>query len=489
MRKTAASLAAALLCAALSLPCMAGESEDAAARLEKQAGDFLEGLVGPGRSRVFVTVEGEVSEVRTQSEVVTPIRKPEDMANEKLPGYAALTGQPGDLQFLQKDVESSSRRPAFNVRRINVSVVLDSSVPDALANDVRRLLPDLLRLKAERDDDLSVLRADLLPPWKAMAYTPDGIRLGLQVGAALVCVLFLAFAFYGTALRVTRTFVSEVAALRSQPAQETAVAVRAVGAQPLDVEGEIMPGSAPTLAELGFAPAAGGGGAAPALGRRFDFLTARPSDEAARLLSDETPEDLSLLFCHLSDTSPEVAGRLFESMPSPRQALVAGALARLTQADPRKVEELEDRLRARFESGVEGSRKLGSLLSRVPPETREEVLGGLFTGDPDAAREVERAVTPFEAIFPLERRDLRRLISAVPQEVWGVALRSAPAEFTQKVLAELPAASRAALTAVLEQPQPKNKVLEARSRILAEASALASRGLIALGEAGAAELL
>lgn len=486
MRPVRAFLAVCAL-AALAGQAVAGPSDDVAARMERQATEFLDGLLGQGRARVFITVEGESTEVQTQSEVVTPVQKPPGTEGDKLPGYAAIEGLKQDLQFVQKDVEQSSRHPGFKVKRILVSVVLDSSVPEAQANEVKALLPRLLRLNEnDRDDDMAVLKANLLPSWKSMALTGDGAKLGVQLAVAFVCVLLLALTIYGTSVRVVRTFVAELAALRASkaPPLPTGFAPEPQGG---DRVGELMPGGAPSMAELGLEPP--GAQRLQALGRSFDFIVERPPTEAGRLLSAESPEDLALLFCQLSEGAPDVAGRLFEALPAALQTQAATALAKLTEADPRRVEELEDRLRTRFEAGVEGTRRLGSLLSRLPPSARDEVMGGLFTDDPDAAREVERSMLPFEALANLEKRDLRRLMAVVPQEVWGQALRGAAPEFTQKVLGELPAASRAMLEDALKNPQPREKVVAARGKILAEARALAGRGAIVLGGEGAAELI
>lgn len=472
----------------LAGPAFAGPSDDVAARMERQATEFLEGLLGQGRARVFITVEGESTEVQTQSEVVTPVQKPPGTEGDKLPGYAAIEGLKQDLQFVQKDVEQSSRRPGFKVKRILVSVVLDASVPEAQANEVKALLPRLLRLnEGDRDDDMAVLKANLLPSWKSMAMTGDGAKLGVQLAVALACVLLLAMTIYGTSVRVVRTFVAELAALRASKAPAAPASGFGPEPQGADRVGELMPGASPSMAELGLEPP--GAQRLQALGRSFDFIVERPPTEAGRLLAAESPEDLALLFCQLSEGAPDVAGRLFEALPAALQTQAATALAKLTEADPRRVEELEDRLRTRFEAGVEGTRRLGSLLSRLPPSARDEVMGGLFTDDPDAAREVERSMLPFEALANLEKRDLRRLMAVVPQDVWGQALRGAAPEFTQKVLGELPAASRAMLEDALKNPQPREKVVAARGKILAEARALAGRGAIVLGGEGSAELI
>ncbi|MBI3298918.1 MAG: hypothetical protein HYZ75_12180 [Elusimicrobia bacterium] len=488
--RTAALLAAVAILGHGAPAYAAAESDEAAARMERQARDFLDGLLGPGRARVFVTVQGEISEVQTQSEVVTPVLKPPSLAGDKLPGYAAIADDKSEIQFVQKDVERSTRHPGLQIKRVNVTVVIDSKVTAAQENAVRRLLPDLLRLAAEREDDLTVLRADLMPAWKALAFTSEGVRLGALLAGGLFGGLLLASIVVLAGLRGVRILLRElgtIASSRFERIPQTSVQGGAASGPERPME--LLGGGLPSLADLGADPSLAAGGRLPALGRRFDFLIEREPQEAARRLASENADELALLFSQISESAPDAAGRLFESLPPPLQTSVAAALARLSEADPRKVDDLEERLRARFESGIEGPRRLGALLSRVPPETREEVLGGLISGDPDAARDVESALFPFEALAGLERRDLRRLITAVPQEVWGLALRGTTADLSDKILAEFPLEVKAVVGSVLRQPQSRDKVMAARGRILAEARAMSERGLIVLGGEGAASLI
>src|SRR5437016_2489726 len=88
-----------LLGGAWARPSWASPEESAMAdRLAAQATEFLDQLLGAGKSRVIISVQGETSEVRSETETTTPIaQKPpapkSDAAEESspaqmLPGYS-----------------------------------------------------------------------------------------------------------------------------------------------------------------------------------------------------------------------------------------------------------------------------------------------------------------------------------------------------------------------------------------------------------------
>jgi flagellar motor switch protein FliG len=69
----------------------------------------------------------------------------------------------------------------------------------------------------------------------------------------------------------------------------------------------------------------------------------------------------------------------------------------------------------------------------------------------------------------------------VAYEVWGPALRGAPAELIDRVLADLPEGPRQMVRDLAATPQPREKINEARSKILDALSAFAAKGEVDLG--------
>lgn len=478
-------------CAAAPARASSLEEMEVAQKLSREATEFMDQLLGPGRARVLLTVEGESSEVHTESEVVTPVRvplpqaAPLDSGGGELPGYAARDpappGERKEEEYLQKDRERSARRRSFQISRLRVAVVLDQGLSDDQVNTVRRVLPGFLRMDEGRGDEMSVLRAPLRSPWRKFWSDPAVMRLLLVLLGAAGLVLLAGFLGYATAMQVVRAFAAEVASRRAPLGPEAPAAL------PGRELPELSAGGLPGLLEGAGEEAEPG--AAPALGRRFDFLSSREPAEVGALIAKEPPADLALLFAYLADAHPDLSSRIFAHLPPATQNEASAALAGLERADPAKLDELEERLRAAVEYGVRGHERLSRILSRMPAQEREGVLGELMNRDPRQAQEVERSLFSFDDVANLKPEALRRLIVAVPYGDWGAALRGAAPELAEKVYAELTPGTRVLVREAAEVPQPKDKVLEARSKILTQALALAAKGQIELGQPGASSEL
>ncbi|MFA6094033.1 MAG: FliG C-terminal domain-containing protein [Elusimicrobiota bacterium] len=456
---------------------------EAAARMAADAMDFLDRLLGPNRARVFITLDGERSQVQTQSEVATPMSKPKPPPAEKaLPGYVPKE-QESQIDYYQKDVERSQREGSFKIKKMQVSVVLDSLLPDAQVQHVKKVLPDFLRMTPDRGDDMVFLRAPMLPPWKAAFMDAEGVRrLGAIAVATLLGLLFC-LTLYVTGIGAMRTLAREISASRT-PLGEGAPALpqapgaaQEAGGSPIDLGGDI-----PGLLEEGGEP---GGRPLPALGRRFDFLSAKEPQELARILETEKPLDIAILFAHLADSNPDLATKIFSALPPTGQAAVSQSLVKLSRVEPDQLSMLETRLQQAVEFGVEGGERLGRIFSRLPSDERNALMGELMSSDPAAAETVERSMLTFENLAELKAEDFRRLIMAVHFQEWGTALRGAPPEFTDRILSELPPGARAMIEDSLRQAQPRDKVLEARSKVLLQAYQLSAKGQISLKRQGA----
>ncbi len=466
------------------------EETETGQRLTTEATEFLDQLLGPGRAKVLVTVQGEKSETRTQTDMITPIKKPAELA-KTLPGYTQeAAARPPDFDYLQKDQEQTLRQSGLLIKRLHATAILDIGVTEAQANLARQLLPDLLRMDANRGDILTVVRAPLLPPWRQMILGSEGLRIVLQYTfwfvTALVLLTFIGIIGYIIAMRAIRTLVVEVGKVRGAGAAELRQKTAgAAGNSRIEELPEILPG---TPALTGDVPSLEAG-RAPALGRRFDFLTATSPADLAEHLALEKPPDLALLFGYLADTHDSLASRLFTALPADLQTEVSQHLSHLNMADPERLAMLESRLRTAMEFGIRGADRLGRILSRIPTSQREGILGEMMSRDPAAAEKVEGSMIPFESLSELPDAQLRRLLTAVPYQEWGTALRSSPEELVQRVSLLLPAEAQAALRDYLEAPQPTERVLEARSKILSLAYTLAAQGLISFKREDSSKLI
>jgi flagellar motor switch protein FliG len=195
-------------------------------------------------------------------------------------------------------------------------------------------------------------------------------------------------------------------------------------------------------------------------------------------------EDLSLLFAYLAESNANLATRIFSALPAALQNEISQNLVKLSMADPERLSMLESRIKTAVEFGLRGSDRLGRILSRLPPGEREGILGDLMSKNPEGAEGVEKSLLLFEKIIEFKPEELRRLIVTVPYEDWGVALRGASPELSERMLAELPAGTRNLVQEASQAPQQRDKIMECRSRILTQVQALAARGLIDLKKQG-----
>lgn len=459
-------------------------------RLSSRALSVLDGMLGPGRAKVLVEVRGERMQIRTEVEMITPISKDgsggvkEALRLLDLPGYykdraagAQKSGAgPQLLQPFQKDLEHSVRDAGFEIKKIEATVVLDSALSETEARDAAQILPQLLRIDGTRGDRMSIVRAPMRPAWKTAFSTPaDWHRLAFAasgLAAALVIVIILAAAF----VRGARVFAKE---LTSQ--QTRAEGARTDLGEPLP---ELIPGSPMGLIEAGDE---GETASLAALGRRFDFLESADAADAARILADETPADLAQIFAYLAKPVPETASRLFAKLPSDVQAEASAAILKLNAVDPVRLSEIEDRLKTLLANGLRGSQRLATILSRFPGEERAMILERLADQDRPGVEAVESQLFSFEDFGTLSSADLRRVMGAVPYELWGTALRGAPQDLIGRVLAELPDGPRALVREEAAAPQPRDKVLAARSRLLDAYLELAAKGRLRLGRGSGEE--
>jgi hypothetical protein len=501
-------LCLAVLLAAPPGTAAAVDAEEAVAseRLASRAREAVDAILGPGHVKVLVDVKGERSHIHTETEMTSPLDPllftrgaPGGDSLSRildLPGYTK-TGpvvpelfmgdknkekapeKPVDPQFVQHDREQSERDAGFEVKQIQAQVVLDTALPESAVREVSQLLPGLLMIDGSRGDTLAISRASFRPAW--MNAFADAPSLRRAAYAAAACLMALLISLIGgfSFVRAARVFATELGRRRDALEQEGG------GAEPLPELSAGAPGGfldAETAGEPGEPGALGGPGDAPALGVRFDFLAQRDPQAVSRALAGESVDDAAMVFAYLAQALPEVASRAFAALTPDRQAEVSASLLKLRVADPDRLTDIEERLKRAVEHGVQGSERLGRILSRVPVDTRSDLLGRLTLRDHEGAADVERHLFTIEDLETLSPVELRRLIASVPYEAWGFALRGVPPGVIDRVLAELPDGPRELVRDILSGPQPRDKVLDARSKVLDARGALAAKGEIKLGD-------
>lgn len=484
-----AVLAVCCLVPMVRMVSYATEEADIAARMVEDVSKLLDQLLGHGKARIFITVEGERNTINTNTEITTPASTIEEVEGVVLPGYTVskylektyrLTQKNQDNQPVQKEQEQSSRTLGFIISRIHVSLVLDRRIPDVQANAVRLVVSDLLRLDLGRGDTLSVIRADMLPLWKSAFLTPEGYRTIFSIGILIAIVVFVFILVYSIASRLMLAAAEYARMRRAQTAEEMPPASQAqiagggavgvVGAGAAGHEGvpEMFDMEGPRTAVPLPEPAA-----------RFDFLEKLPVKEVHQMLELEPIEDIALITAYISDKNPNIASKLLMLFTIEKRGKITKAMISIKEADPERLGEIDDRLRTRADMLLKGEEKLGKLLSIMDPGDRSNILGDLSATDPEGSVRVEQALVTFEDICQLPLEDLRPVVNSVHYQKWGIALRGTAKEHIKRILEIFPVELRELVNDIIASPQKKDTITEAKFEIVNSAMGLVAGGKIA----------
>jgi len=227
--------------------------------------------------------------------------------------------------------------------------------------------------------------------------------------------------------------------------------------------------------------------------RPFEFLRTVAPDRIAGLLRNESPQTVALVLASLSTSQ---AAGVLARLPEPEQPDIALRIARMGQASARVIERVEETLRHRLTAVAEreyvatgGTKALAGILNHADRSVERNVLETLAGTDKALAEEVRGLLFVFEDIVKLDERAVQQLLREVDQKDLVLALRGAPEEVTQVVMANMSERGAAMLKEEMEiqQPQRKRDVDSAQSRIVAVVRRLEEAGTIVIAGDGEEE--
>lgn len=470
--KTISSLLLALfLCAAVlraeeaPQPSPSAQAAELSARMQEDVSRLLEQLVGRGRARSFVSVEGEAV-LKSKTESGTPS---EDTFT--LPGYTSVNILEKTGEYLKQQREESQRTSEFRVKKLSVSLVFDSGVPEARVNAIKLMIADVLRLSEARGDSIITTRTEMMPWWKSALEAPE-IRPVLIASAfgAIALAVFLVLG-YILASRLLTGFV-DYARLNAPAAAGGNFAGPGGPAPEEDDMGEI----------IDVESRAASGGALLEAGSAFEFLEKLPPAEAAGLLAELPEEDAAIIIANLADRKPHISSKILLALPTGKKQAVSAKMMGLKQAEPEKIYEIDSELRARLEKSLKGSEKLGRLLSLVDESARTEIMDDLTRTDPKASEELRRGMVTFDDLCRLDDKNLRPLVVSMPYAEWAAALAGAGDTAANNVTRLLPEDVRLIVKDMLVNRPEEDKIIGARAKIISTAMELNSKGRITLKE-------
>ncbi len=447
------------------------QAAEISTRMQEDVSRLLEQLVGRGRARSFVSVEGEIV-LKGKSESGAPA---EDTLT--LPGYASVNILEKTGQYLKQQREESQRTSEFRVKKLSVSLVFDRSVPETRVNAIKLMVSAVLRLSEARGDSIIAERSEMLPWWKSTLEAPE-IRPVLIASAfgALALAVLLIFG-YILASKLLSGFVDYARINAPSSTNVTTTGGGAMGpggegaeedefGNVIDVESRAASGSAMLTA-----------------GSAFEFMEKLPPEEAADLLSDMPEEDAAIIIANMADRKPHISSKILLALAPAKKQAVSAQLLGLKQADPEKVYEIENDLRLKMEKSLKGAEKLGRLLSLVNEAERTEIMDNLTRTNPKGSEELRRKMVTFDDLCRLDEKNLRPLVVSMPYVDWAAALSAAGETAVGNVTRLLPEDIRIIVKDMMQNKPEEEKIMIARAKIISAAIELNSKGRIVIKEA------
>jgi flagellar motor switch protein FliG len=224
--------------------------------------------------------------------------------------------------------------------------------------------------------------------------------------------------------------------------------------------------------------------------RPFEFLRRVPPEQIAAFLRNESPQTTALV---LASLTTNLAAAVLARLPERQQPDIALRIARMGETSSQVIQQLEDVIREKLNAVVEqeystsgGTKALAGILNHADRSTERNVLESLATADKELADEVRGMLFVFEDIVKLDERAIQQVLREVDQKDLVLALRGAPEDVMEVVLANMSERGAAMLKEEMEiqQPQRKRDVDQAQSRIVAVVRQLEEAGTIVIAGGG-----
>lgn len=442
---------------------------EVASRLRDDISKLLDELIGKGKSRVFITIEGEMV-LKTKTEVGTPT---EDLIT--LPGYPSVNILEKTAEYLQKQKQESERTSQFRIKRTHVSIIIDKSVAEAKGNTIKLLVSDVLRLSEQKGDSITLIRTDMLPWWKTLVGSPDNHRILMLSSIAILAIIMIAILMYFLVSKLLKNAFDYAKANQSSPIMSAGVP-----GQQIPVEGGTAEEETGEVFDVEADPSAGGGRFLIESTTQFDFIEKFSIEDLIEILHDEPLENTAMLIALLTDKKPHISSRLLIALPLDKRQEITKQMVSIREIEPEKLVEIEQRLRDKIEKFLKGTDKLGKILSIIDSEERDQIITGLSVTSPESFEKIRQSLITFEDICKLRADNLRPIVVGIPYKDWAVALQGMPEDAIGNVLNILPEDVRIITKDLMLTRQEQAKVIKARAQIIWKAMDLNAKGKITL---------
>lgn len=442
--------------------------------LEQKVDDVLGRLLGPNQAKVLV--EATMDFNRTEKLEVSG-QIPADKNNPfkwQGAGGDAQAGDylmPGFPSFASGATENKTYNrqmmyPSAFVKKMTVSIIVNRDLADLDAENVKRVVSEMLMLDSKRGDQLSVIRTPFAPFWRTIWYTPAAISMVLK---------YVMLSLMG----IIAMIVVAVGFLKLAGAMSTMAKVQ----QSHQITMELGKGGAPGGPEPGLAvlpaPAAAGAETYGVVEEGKVTFNVRLAQVPflVNLMGSEDPANVALVAGHLP---PEVRTGFLKKLPPDFASEVIINMAKIRFVEPEIIATLKDELERRLSGAVGGIDGALDAIESVNLRAQRVMLAELQQRQPELAEEVRRHILMPDDLSLLAERDLSLMVSAVKVEEWAAALFELPEDLRRKVKAQMAEKTWQMIEQSMSYGTPSaEKTEEAVGRVMEVALGLIREGRIA----------
>lgn len=228
----------------------------------------------------------------------------------------------------------------------------------------------------------------------------------------------------------------------------------------------------------------------------FRALRRLSLQQLEQVLSGEHPQVLALVISYME---AQIGFELLRSLEDDVRYDVVRRIASTVEMPFEMVRQVDAILEARArESAAQGTfgdrnrfQTVAQILNFAEPGISKSIMERLGKDLPDAATEIQSLMFVFEDLLLLADRDMQKVLGEVDKADLCLALKTAPREVSDKILANLSKRAREALLEEIEMlgPKPLSEVEEAQKRIIQVVRGLEEKGDVVIQRGGAEEMV
>jgi len=226
----------------------------------------------------------------------------------------------------------------------------------------------------------------------------------------------------------------------------------------------------------------------------FEFLNQIDPQQIYCALSQERPQIIALIFCHLE---PKPAAEILALFEPDFQTQVLVRIGRMNRVSPDMIEKIENVLRKKL-SAVQlelretgGPKIVAQVLNHIDHGLEKQIFDGLQTKDASLLDEVKKLMFVFDDLATLTQKAAQALLREVDMNDISLALKGASPKMKDLIFGNLSSRATERLKEEMELMGPKlrSEVKDAQQRIIAVVRRLEEEGKIQLSRDGKEEEL